>query len=182
LRPHVNGLALLDEDLQQRSRAGRGHLGVDLVGRDLEQRLVGGDLLAFLLEPLRDRPLRDGDAHLGHDDVDGGIGGHQYSAKSFTASMTSSTCGMYAFSSGGENWTGESGAVTRLTGASRSSNASSAIVAAISAPNPPVCVSSCRTSTLEVLAALSSTAARSQGMSVRRSMTSTEMSSSASFS
>ena len=56
---------------------GRGHLGVDLVGRDLEQRLVGGDRIALRLEPLRDRPLRDGHAHLGHHDVDGGSGGHR---------------------------------------------------------------------------------------------------------
>src|SRR5438445_4880470 len=54
---------------------------------------------------------------------------------------------MKAFSSGGENGTGVSGAAIRLTGASRSSKASSAIVAAISAPNPPVRVSSWRTST-----------------------------------
>ena len=38
---------------------------------------------------------------------------------------------MNAASSAGENGTGESGAVMRFTGASRSSNASSAIVAAI---------------------------------------------------
>jgi len=38
---------------------------------------------------------------------------------------------MNAFSSGGENGTGVSGAAIRLTGPSRSSNASSAIVAAI---------------------------------------------------
>jgi hypothetical protein len=30
------------------------------------------DLLAFLLQPLRDRPLGDRHAHLGHHDVDGG--------------------------------------------------------------------------------------------------------------
>ena len=58
---------------------GRRHLGVDLVGRDLEQRLVGLDLLADLLQPLRDRPLGDGDAHLRHDDVDCGSGGHDSS-------------------------------------------------------------------------------------------------------
>ena len=57
-----------------------------------------------------------------------------------------------AFSSGGEKGTGVSGAAIRFTGASRSSNASSAIVAAISPPNPPVRVSSCRTSTFEICA------------------------------
>ena len=44
----------------------RRHLGVDLVGRHLEQRLVLGDLVADLLEPLRDRALGDGLAELGH--------------------------------------------------------------------------------------------------------------------
>src|SRR5205085_8130058 len=119
--------------------------------------LVGLDLLALLLQPLRDRPLGDGDAHLRHHDVDGGFCGHatrpgltnprgsrlgmssgsppsgpsQYSARSRTPATTSSIRGMNAFSSGGENGTGVSGAVMRFTGASRSSNASSAIVAAI---------------------------------------------------
>src|SRR6185437_8185375 len=153
---------------------GARHLRVDLVGRNLEQRLVGLDLLALLLEPLRDRPLGDGDAHLGHDDVDGGFSGHQYSANSLSPATTSSTCGMNAFSSGGENGTGVSGAVIRFTGASRSSNASSEIVAAISPPKPPVCVSSCRTRTFEVFRADSSTACLSQGCSVRRSRISTE--------
>ncbi len=81
---------------------------------------------------------------------------------------------MNAFSSGGENGTGVSGAVTRFTGASRSSNASSAIVAAISAPKPPVRVSSCSTITFDVLRADSSTAALSHGRIVRRSMISTD--------
>ncbi len=69
LRADLDRLAFLDEDLGEDADAGRGHLGVDLVGRDLEQALVGGDLLADLLEPLRDRSLGDGHAHLGHDDV-----------------------------------------------------------------------------------------------------------------
>jgi hypothetical protein len=37
-----------------------GDLGVDLVGRHLEQRLVDGDRVADLLEPAGDRPLGDG--------------------------------------------------------------------------------------------------------------------------
>jgi len=48
---------------------------------------------------------------------------------------------MNACSSGGEKGTGVSGAVIRLIGASRSSKACSAIVAASSAPKPPVRVS-----------------------------------------
>ena len=76
LRADVDRLALLDEDLRQRSGRWARHLGVDLVGRDLEQRLVGLDLLAFLLEPPGERPLRDGNAHLRHHDVDCGLRGH----------------------------------------------------------------------------------------------------------
>ena len=76
--PRADGdrLAFGDEDLLDDAGAGARHLGVDLVRRDLEQRLVGLDRLAFLLQPLEDRPLGDGDAHLGHDDVDD-RGGHQ---------------------------------------------------------------------------------------------------------
>ena len=64
----------------------------------------------------------------------------------------------------------------RRTGASRSSNASSAIVAAISPPKPPVRVSSCSTSTFDVLRTESSTACLSHGMIVRRSTISTDAS------
>src|SRR5262249_13607934 len=40
LRPDGDRLALLDEDLRDRPGCRRRHLGVDLVSRDLEQRLV----------------------------------------------------------------------------------------------------------------------------------------------
>ena len=40
----VDRLALGHEDLGEHAGAGRGHLGVDLVGRHLEQRLVGVDV------------------------------------------------------------------------------------------------------------------------------------------
>ena len=76
LRPDVDGLALLDENLRERARSRARHLGVDLVGRDLEQRLVRLDVLALLLEPARDRPLRDGHAHLRHHDIDCGLRSH----------------------------------------------------------------------------------------------------------
>ena len=45
---------------------GCGHLGVDLVGRDLEQRLVGVDVVADLLQPAGDRAFRDRLPQLGH--------------------------------------------------------------------------------------------------------------------
>ena len=71
-RPDIDGLALRHQDLGEVTAGRRRHLGVDLVGRDLEQRLVSVDLVADLLEPLRDRALGDGLAELRHGDV-----GHQ---------------------------------------------------------------------------------------------------------
>ena len=76
-RADVDRLALLDEDLADDARCRARHLGVDLVGRDLEQRLVGLDRVADVLQPLRDGALGDGDAHLRHHDVDcGSVLGH----------------------------------------------------------------------------------------------------------
>ena len=94
LRADLHRLALLDEDLLQHAAARRRHFGVDLVGRDLEQAFVGVDRLADLLEPLRDRSLGDGDAHLGHHDVGCACDRHQYSINSFSSFATPSTCGM----------------------------------------------------------------------------------------
>ena len=70
-------LALVHEDLLDDAGAGTRDLGVDLVGRDLEKRLVGLDRIALVLDPADDRALRDGHAHLGHHDVDTGFGRHQ---------------------------------------------------------------------------------------------------------
>ncbi len=122
----------------ERPRRRRRHLGVDLVGRDLEQRLVERDLVALLLEPLQDRSLDDGLAELRH--LHGGHPGLQvHQADSLrTASSMSDTCGRYASSSGGENGTGTWGGVSRTTGASSDSNASSAISDATSAPRRQV--------------------------------------------
>jgi hypothetical protein len=53
----------------QHSGDRRRDLRVDLVGRDLEDRLVPLHFVADLLQPLRQRPLGDRFAHLGHDDV-----------------------------------------------------------------------------------------------------------------
>ena len=54
--------------------AGAGHLGVDLVRGDLDDRLVGLDRVADRLGPLEHDALGDRLAHRRHDDVDG-LGG-----------------------------------------------------------------------------------------------------------
>src|SRR5690606_19437996 len=59
-------LVLLDADLEHGARDGGGDLGVDLVGRDLEQRLVDLDGLADGLEPAGDGALGDGLAERRH--------------------------------------------------------------------------------------------------------------------
>ena len=63
-------VAGLREDLLDRARRGGRDLGVDLVGGDLDDRLVLLDGLAGLLGPLEDRALGDRLAHRRHDDVD----------------------------------------------------------------------------------------------------------------
>jgi hypothetical protein len=65
----VDRVALLDADLGEHAGHRRRHLGVDLVGRHLEQRLVGSDGVTDLLEPLRDGALGDGFAELRERDV-----------------------------------------------------------------------------------------------------------------
>ena len=77
LRPDVDGLSFLDENLRERARSRARHLGVDLVGRDLEQRFVRLDVFALLLEPARDRSLGDGHTHLRHHNVDCGLRSHR---------------------------------------------------------------------------------------------------------
>ncbi len=59
-----------DEDLGDDAADRRRDLGVDLVGRDLADRLVGLDPVADLDAPADDGALGDRHAHLGHGDVD----------------------------------------------------------------------------------------------------------------
>ena len=59
-------VVLLDEDLLQRAGHRRRDLGVDLVGRHLEQRLVDLDTVTDPLEPARHGPLGDGLAERRH--------------------------------------------------------------------------------------------------------------------
>ena len=53
----LDGLALGNQDLGEDAGGGRGHLGVDLVGRDLEERLVPLDRVTDRLHPAGDRAL-----------------------------------------------------------------------------------------------------------------------------
>ena len=64
----LDGLVLLDLDLEDGARDGGGDLGVDLVGGDLEQRLVHLDGVADGLEPGGDGALGDALAELGKGD------------------------------------------------------------------------------------------------------------------
>ena len=69
-RAHLHGLVGLDEDLGDRPGHRRGHLGVDLVGGDLDQHVVDRDGVARLHAPLEHGALGHGVAHLGEGDVD----------------------------------------------------------------------------------------------------------------
>ncbi len=68
-RADGDGLVLRDQDLLQHAGERRRDLGVDLVGRDLEQRLVDGDVVAHLLEPAGDGSLGHALAEFGKDHV-----------------------------------------------------------------------------------------------------------------
>jgi hypothetical protein len=73
-RPHLDRLVLVGLDLQQRAGDRGRDLGVDLVGGDLEQRLVDLDGVAYLLQPAGDGAFGDALAQLRKCDV-GGHGG-----------------------------------------------------------------------------------------------------------
>ena len=62
----ADGLAFLDHDFGQRPGGGRRNFGVDLVGGDLEERLVAFDALAGLFQPFGQGAFYDAFAHLGH--------------------------------------------------------------------------------------------------------------------
>jgi hypothetical protein len=64
-----DGLSLLHPDLGESPGDGRRNLGVHLVRRDFEDRLVPLHGVSDLLHPVRDGPLGDRLAHLGHDDL-----------------------------------------------------------------------------------------------------------------
>ncbi len=61
---------LLGDDLGQGSGRRRRDFDIDLVGFELDQRLVDGDRLTRMLEPFRDRRLGDQLAEARHLDLD----------------------------------------------------------------------------------------------------------------
>ena len=67
----LDDVVLLRQDLQQHTRSRGRDLGVDLVGRDLEQGLVDGDRVALLLEPPGDGAFGDALAECRHLDGEG---------------------------------------------------------------------------------------------------------------
>ncbi len=69
LHAHLDRLAFRHEDLGDHACGGRWHLGVDLVRRDLEERLVALDRVADALHPARHRSLGDRLAQLRHHHV-----------------------------------------------------------------------------------------------------------------
>ena len=108
-------LVLLDQDLDQPAARRRRDLGVDLVGRDVADRLVGLDPVARVLAPARRscprRPTRPSAASSPRPG-----GAAQYARSSRAASFMSSSPGSTCCSSGGLNGIGTSGAVRRRTG------------------------------------------------------------------
>jgi hypothetical protein len=62
----LDGVALGGQQLRDDAGGGTRHLGVDLVGRDVENRLVAVDRVTRLLVPLEDASFGDALAHLGH--------------------------------------------------------------------------------------------------------------------
>ena len=73
----VDRVALRGDVCMSSSGHGRRHFGVDLVGRDLDQRLVFRDLVTFLLAPFQDGALGNRVTHRGHGDLDArGACGH----------------------------------------------------------------------------------------------------------
>ena len=68
--PNVDRRIDVHQDLGHDAGNGRRHLGVDLVGRDLANRLLGLDPVSDLGAPGDDRTLGHRDAHLRHRHID----------------------------------------------------------------------------------------------------------------
>jgi hypothetical protein len=75
--PDLDGVALGEVDLHDGAGRRSGDLGIDLVGRDLDDRLVDLDRVTFLLVPLEDGPLGDRLAHRWERDLNRRRRGHE---------------------------------------------------------------------------------------------------------
>src|SRR5882762_11696976 len=93
LRPRLHRLAFFGEDLPKDAGHRRRHLGIDLVGINLEHRLELDDPVAWFDEPFRDRPFMNRLPKLWHDDA-GGLSSHQYAARSLNTFVILSGVGM----------------------------------------------------------------------------------------
>jgi len=68
-RVDLYSFAFLHKDVLNDAGGRRGNFCIDLIGRNLKQRLVALDAVAFLFEPLCERTFKNAFAHLGHDDL-----------------------------------------------------------------------------------------------------------------
>src|SRR6188768_3469537 len=158
---HSDGLAGLHKNFIQDACCRRRDLQIHLFRLNLQQGLVFFNGSPEGNQPFHDRSLRDAFAQLGHDDVSRhnhtpmGIlpvpNTRQYAASVRAAATMSAVFGRKYSSSGVLKGTGVSGAAMRRIGPSKLSKHSSAKRAAISAPMPPVLLSSCSTIALLVL-------------------------------
>jgi hypothetical protein len=74
---HLNRFIGFGGDVYKRSGHGRRDLGIDLVGRDLDQGLVRLHPVAYLLQPAKDGAFGNRLPHLGHGDLNArGACGH----------------------------------------------------------------------------------------------------------
>src|SRR6185369_16500260 len=152
------------------ARARGGQLDGGLVGHHLDDGLVELDLVALFDLPPDDLALDDTFADIRHVEVER----HGYHSKVCRIAFTTrSALGKYSCSRLYGN--GVSRPVTRRIGASRCAIARSWIEAISSAPKPQVRGASWTMTARPVFFTLASSVWMSNGASVRRSMTSTEM-------
>src|SRR5439155_10080472 len=152
------------------ARGRRLDLHVRLVRLYLEEDLALCDSIAFLLVPRDHAAFVHREAELREDHLR-----HAHATSSLATRTMSSTCGTTVFSRCCAYGIGVSRPARRRGGASRSSKASSATIAAISPPYPPRLMASCTTSSRCVLRTEPRTVSRSSGTRLRRSMTSASM-------
>jgi hypothetical protein len=65
-------------DLDDGAGGGSGNLGIHLVGGDLDQDLVDGDLVSLLFMPFQNGALGNRVTHLRHGHLDRGVDRHRW--------------------------------------------------------------------------------------------------------